>query len=213
MSNINTNLNIKTRVRLYVLYDIIKNLSESFGFPKTIEETLQKGIKEKQILSSVYAYYLDDNEKAVGKVSFEIDWQTYEMYASTESGSEIMIDDKIPLVDQFANWASDIIKYVTEMREKLGVNDIKVYYRYRPEIRNDAIKDKEADEFLGLGKSDQKIEFNNEKVENFARQMTYVSEMLPELKINIQSKWWQENRLLFKIKNVLIVVGRCSILT
>ena len=25
MSNINTNLNIKTRVRLYVLYDIIKN--------------------------------------------------------------------------------------------------------------------------------------------------------------------------------------------
>ena len=132
MSNINTNLNIKTRVRLYVLYDIIKNLSESFGFPKTIEETLQKGIKEKQILSSVYAYYLDNNEKAVGKVSFEIDWQTYEMYASTESGSEIMIDDKIPLVDQFANWASDIIKYVTEMREKLGVNDIKVYYRYRP---------------------------------------------------------------------------------
>lgn len=188
MSNINTNLNIKTRVRLYVLYDIIKNLSESFGFPKTIEETLQKGIKEKQILSSVYAYYLDDNEKAVGKVSFEIDWQTYEMYASTESGSEIMIDDKIPLVDQFANWASDIIKYVTEMREKLGVNDIKVYYRYRPEIRNDAIKDKEADEFLGLVKSDKKIEFNNEKVENFARQMTYVSEMLPELKINIQSK-------------------------
>ena len=84
MSNINTNLNIKTRVRLYVLYDIIKNLSESFGFPKTIEETLQKGIKEKQILSSVYAYYLDNNEKAVGKVSFEIDWQTYEMYASTE---------------------------------------------------------------------------------------------------------------------------------
>ena len=103
MSNINTNLNIKTRVRIYVLYDIIKNLSESFGFPKTIEETLQKGIKEKQILSSVYAYYLDNNEKAVGKVSFEIDWQTYEIYASTESGSEIMIDDKIPLVDQFAN--------------------------------------------------------------------------------------------------------------
>ena len=42
--------------------------------------------------------------------------------------------------------------------------------------------------FWGLGKSDKKIEFNNEKVENFARQMTYVSEMLPELKINIQSK-------------------------
>ena len=53
MSNINTNLNIKTRVRIYVLYDIIKNLSESFGFPKTIEETLQKGIKEKTRISPV----------------------------------------------------------------------------------------------------------------------------------------------------------------
>lgn len=188
MSSINTNLNIKTRVRLYVLYDIIKNLSESFGFPKTIEETLEKGIKEKQILSSVYAYYLDVDGKVVGKVSFEIDWETYEMYASTESGNEIMINDKIPLVDQFANWASDIIKYVAEMREKFGVKNIQVYYRYRPEIRNDVMKDKEADEFLGLVKSDKKIEFNNEKAENFARQMTYVSEMLPELKIDIQSK-------------------------
>ena len=45
MSGINTNLNIQTKVRLFVLYDIIKNLSESFGFPKTIEETLKKGYK------------------------------------------------------------------------------------------------------------------------------------------------------------------------
>ncbi len=188
MSGINTNLNIKTRVRLYVLYDIIKNLSESFGFPKTIEKTLQRGIKEKQILSSVYAYYLDAEEQAIGKVTFEIDWETYEMYASTESGKDIIINDKIPLVDQFANWANDIIKYVSEMSEKYGVKKIQVYYRYRPEIRNDAIKDKEADEFLGLAKSDKKIEFNNDKAENFARQMTYVSELLPELKIDIQSK-------------------------
>ena len=83
MSGINTNLNIQTKVRLFVLYDIIKNLSESFGFPKTIEETLKKGIRDRQILSSVYAYYLDDEDKAVGKVSFEIDWEVYEMYASS----------------------------------------------------------------------------------------------------------------------------------
>lgn len=187
MSGINTNLNIQTKVRLFVLYDIIKNLSESFGFPKTIEETLKKGIRDRQILSSVYAYYLDDEDKAVGKVSFEIDWEVYEMYASTESGKEIMISDKIPLVDQFANWSTDIIKYVNEMREKLNVKKIEVYYRYRPEIRNDSIKDKEADEFLGLDKSYKNVEFNKDKTENFERDMTYISEMLPELKINIQS--------------------------
>lgn len=187
MSNINTNLNIETRVRLFVLYDIIKNLATSFGFPKTIEETLKKGIRDEQILSSVYAYYLDDEDKAVGKVAFEIDWELYEMYTSTELGKEIVIDNKIPLVDQFANWSTDIVKYVNEMREKLNVKKIKVYYRYRAEIRNDAIKDKEADEFLGLVKSNKKIEFNNEKAENFKRDMTCISEMLPELEINIQS--------------------------
>lgn len=51
MSGINTNLNLQTKVRLFVLYDIIKNLSESFGFPKTIEETLKKGIRDRQKFS------------------------------------------------------------------------------------------------------------------------------------------------------------------
>lgn len=188
MSDVRTNLNLKTRVRLWVLYDIIKNLSESFGFPKTIEETLKKGIKEKQILGAVYAYYLDAEGKAVGKVSFEIDWETYEMYAFTETGSKIMINDKVPLVDQFANWASDIVKYVNKMRINLDVKKIQVYYRYRPEIKKDSVKEREADEFLGLASSRNVIEYNNEKGENFARQMSYVSEMLPELKISIQSK-------------------------
>lgn len=187
MNNINVNLDIKTRVRLFVLYDILKKLSESFGFLEKVETTLQKGIKEQQIISSIYAYYINTEGKAVGKVSFEIDWKTYELYTSTESGSEIIINEKIPLIDQFANWTSDIVKYVTEMREKLGTDDIQVQYKYRSEIRNDAVKDREADEFLGLTESKEKIEFDNEKVESFARQMSYVSEMLPELKINIES--------------------------
>lgn len=188
MSKINTNVDIKTRVRLFVLYDVIKNLSESFGFPKTIEKTLEKGIKERQILSSVYAYYLDKEGKAVGKVSFEIDWELYEMYATTEAGREIVINNKISLMDQFANWTNDIVYYVKKMREVYQVKDLKVYYRYRPEIRNDPVKDKEADEFLGLYKSYKEIEFNEEKAKEFKRQMTYISEMLPELKIDIQSK-------------------------
>lgn len=54
-------------------------------------------------MSSVYAYYLDKEGKAVGKVSFEIDWELYEMYATTEAGREIVINNKISLMDQFAN--------------------------------------------------------------------------------------------------------------
>ena len=188
MGGINTNLNLETKVRLFVLYDVIKNLSSSFGFPDTIEKTLKRGIRDRLILSSVYAYYFDDEDKAVGKVSFEIDWSTYEMYASTELGKEIVIKNNIPLVDQFANWSTDIIKYVNTMRKKLNVKRIQVYYRYRTEIRNDAVKSKEADEFLGLFRSNKQIEFNSEKADDFDREMIVISEMLPELKISIQSK-------------------------
>lgn len=63
-------------------------------------------------MSSVYAYYLDKEGKAVGKVSFEIDWELYEMYATTEAGREIVINNKISLMDQFANWTNDIVYYV-----------------------------------------------------------------------------------------------------
>ena len=83
---------------------------------------------------------------------------------------------------------NDIVYYVKKMREVYQVKDLKVYYRYRPEIRNDPVKDKEADEFLGLYKSYKEIEFNEEKAKEFKRQMTYISKMLPELKIDIQSK-------------------------
>lgn len=187
MIGIKTNLDLKTRVRIRVLYDVIKNLAESFGFPKTIEETLKKGIQEKQILSSVYAYYLDADGKAVGKVAFEIDWETYEMYRTTETGSKIAINDEIPLVDQFANWANDIVKYVDKMRQSMGVKKIKVYYRYRPEIRMDSVKAREADKFLGLVSSNSSIEYSG-KTDDFVRVMTYVSEMLPELQIKVESK-------------------------
>jgi len=170
-----------------VLYDVIKNLASAFNFPDYIEKTLSKGIKEKQIIESVYAYYIDDAGKAVGKVSLDIDWDVHEMYAKTDSGINITLREDIPLIDQFANWAKDLINYVSEMQHALGVKKVRVFYRYRKEIRNDPIKDKEADEFLGCVKSTQKYEFDPLKSTDFERKMTYVSEMLPELKINIQS--------------------------
>lgn len=40
---------------------------------------------------------------------------------------------------------------------------------------------------IRVTKSYKNVEFNKDKTENFERDMTYISEMLPELKINIQS--------------------------
>lgn len=181
------NLNIEVKVRIRVLYDVIKNLCMSFDFPEYITDTMYKGIVERQILKSVYAYYLDNEEKAVGMVRFNIDWEKHNMYAETDTGKEIEIREDIPLVDQFANWARDIIFYVKEMQKELNVKNVIVYYRYRDEIRNDAVKNAEADKYLGLHKSNRKIEYSNEKSEKFVRNMKFVSEMLPELEIELKS--------------------------
>lgn len=181
------NLNLKIKVRIRVLFDIIKNLCISFDFPENIVDTLYKGIVERQILSSVYAYYLDDENKAVGMVRFNIDWEKHFMYATTDTGKEIEIRDDIPLVDQFANWSRDLISYVKEMQKALNVKKIQVYYRYRDEIRMDSIKDSQADKFLGLRKSNKKIEFAESKKLEFERSMKFVSEMLPELEIELKS--------------------------
>ena len=76
MNNVglNINVNIKIKVRIRVLYDVIEHLCRAFNFPDDMYSTLYKGIVDRQILKSVYAYYLDDNDKAVGIVKFNIDW-------------------------------------------------------------------------------------------------------------------------------------------
>ena len=171
MNNVglNINVNIKIKVRIRVLYDVIEHLCRAFNFPDDMYSTLYKGIVDRQILKSVYAYYLDDNDKAVGIVKFNIDWEKHYMYASTDTGKEIEIRTDIPLIEQFANWSKDIIFYVEKMQKELNVKKLDVYYRYIDEIKNDPIKNKEANDFLGLKDSTKKIEFADEKSGKFAR--------------------------------------------
>ena len=187
MSKINLKQNIKLQVRIQVLYDVIENLALSFGFPTSIEKILHKGIVQKQILSSVYAYYINDKGYAVGKVSFDIDWEKHNVYASTDSGKNIYINSDVPIIEQFASWSQDLINYVEMMQKSLNVSKIKVFFRYRDEIRNDKTKDKEADEFLGLSKSSYKAKFDEKQKCEFERAMSFTSEMLPELEIKINS--------------------------
>lgn len=187
MNGIKNKLNLQTRVRILVLYDVIKNLANSFDFPSNIEESLKKGIVEHQVLESVYAYYIDENEKVVGKVSFNIDWNTYDMFATTETGKDIALCKNIPLVNQFANWSEDIINYVKEMQISLHVKKVRVFYSLRQEIRNNPIKYKEACERLGCKKSTEEFEFDSFKSEHFDREMSFVSELLPELEIKVEN--------------------------
>lgn len=188
MNSIKTNLNIKTIVRIHVLHDIIENLAFSLGFPHDIEKILEKGIVKKQIIGTIYAFYINEKGLAVGQVSFEIDWEMHDMFVNTDTGSKIEIRNNIPLIDQFAYWARDIVNYVNDMKKNLNVKKVIVLYQYRPEIKNGSEEEQEADEFLGLRTSTNEIQFDTNNNENFKRRMSFISEFLPELKICIENK-------------------------
>lgn len=180
-------INIKTQVRIRVLFDVISELCRDFDFPEKTKDVLYKGIVLQHILGSIYAHYLDDNDESVGLVRFNIDWAKHEIYADTTMGKQITLRTDIPLIEQFALWSTDIIQYVKIMQQELNVKTVYVFYQYRDEVKNDPIADKKADEFLGLKNSSKKIKFNTEKGDAFERKIKLVSEMLPELKIEIQS--------------------------
>ncbi len=185
--NVKTKTNIKLQVRIQVLYDVISNLSASFGFPNSLEDILYKGIVEKQIFESIYAYYITDDDKVVGKVEFNIDWKTHNIYASTDTGKNIEVNTNMSILEQFGMWAKDLIKYMEIMQKKLNVTKIKVFFRYKEEIRKNPKKDSEADKFLGLVKSKFNCEYDNSKSKEFDRIMSFTSEMLPELEVKISS--------------------------
>lgn len=186
-NNINLKQNIRLQVRIQVLYDVIKNLSLSFGFPDTVINTLYKGIVEKQAFDLIYAYYINNSGKTVGKVSFKIDWEKHELFASTDTGKNIRLRTDLPLISQFASWTEDIINYMDAMRRTLNVKKIQVNYRYRKEILCDSNKVKELDKALNLVTSTFKADYDKDSALEFERRMSFTSEMLPELTINIET--------------------------
>lgn len=185
--NIKLGTNIQNRVRIQVLYDVIRELSKDFSFTKDVERVLHDGIITRQLLGSIKAYYMDHNNKTVGMVRFIIDWDKYNIYAKSEIGRTIEINTDRPLLVQFALWSKDIVNYIQEMQRELKVKKVEVRYTYRKEINDDPEAYAEANKFLGLINASEKRKFDDEKGKMFDRKMNYVSKMLPELEIEIQS--------------------------
>ncbi len=181
-----TNINIETQVRIHVLYDVIENLAKNFNFPD-VYNTLYKGIVDKQIIKTINAYYIDATQDIVGQVSFDIDWNKHEVFASTSTGERITLSKDKSLTEQFADWSQDIFKYVDDMQKALNVNKVKVTYLFRDEIYNDKKAHDEAMSFLGLVDVYDDFSISKSKGKKFEREMSLVSQMLPELRINIKS--------------------------
>lgn len=183
---IRTDISIQTQVRIRVLYDVIENLAKNFRFPD-IQDTLYKGIVERQLLKTINAYYIDALNEIVGKVSFNIDWNKHEVLASTSTGEKITLNKDKSLVEQFANWSQDIINYVDDMQKALNVKNVKVTYFVRDELLDDEEAYNEAISFLEFTDVDDDLTISKHKGKIFEREMSLVSQMLPELRVDIKS--------------------------
>ncbi|OCQ91031.1 hypothetical protein AMR42_10520 [Limnothrix sp. PR1529] len=190
---IKTKPEILLRSRLEVLHGVVRELTEGFlGDLRAhgdILETLQKGIVERQILACITFYYLNSDEELEGKIKVEIDWRQHQVFATTEAGKQFPIDRSKSIRDQISGIYSVILQHTDELKKALGVVEVRVHYRYRPEIERDPKKDAEAIAFLGHVKSvaPQKVSSRELSGDSLVK-LEYCSRNLRELRISIEHK-------------------------
>ena len=189
---IKTKPEILLRSRLEILHGIVKELTEGFlgdlRSHENILQTLQKGIIERQILSCISFYYLNSDEELEGKIKVEIDWRQHQVSATTEAGKQFSMDRSKSIRDQISGIYSIVLQHTDELKKALGVVEVRVHYRYKPEIERDPEKDTEALAFLGHVKSvaPQKVS-SRELTGDSLVKLEYCSQNLRELKISIEN--------------------------
>lgn len=191
--NIKTKPEILLRSRLEVLHDIVKELTEGFlgdlRYHADILETIQKGIVERQILSCITFYYLNSDEELEGQIKLDIDWKKHEVFARNEAGKEFPIDKTKSIRDQISSIYSILLQHTDELKKALGVVNVSVFYRYRPEIEKDPKRHDEARAFLGhvKGTAPQTVS-SRELTGDSIVKLEYCSRNLRELRIKIEHK-------------------------
>lgn len=177
---------LEVRSRLIVLYYVVRELSEGFGASKSDLAIIKKGIFDKEIISKIYIYYLNESKELVGKVIIAIDWEKHYILASDENGKSFEIDTKKSICEQISELYNILIYHTKKIREALLVKEINFRYTYKSEIYNDENKLKEARKFLGLSIAEKDdIKWTEKK---FDFKIEVQADRLNELNISIENK-------------------------
>ena len=146
-----------------------------------ILKTLQKGIVERQIISCITFYCLNSDKELEGKIKLEINWRQHQVFANTENGKQFS-------KDQVSSIYSIILQHIDELKKALEVVEIRIHYRYRPEIERDPEKYAEALALLCHVKSVASEEVSSRELTGDSLvKLEYCSQNLRELKISIEN--------------------------
>lgn len=175
--------NVEVLSRLELLFATISNFASAFGADKACLNSIEKGVKERQIIEEIKLYYYDKDDKIQGFISLKIDWNKYELNIMDDKNKNFKVDRDKSLLEQLDQAIPEIIKHVNRMRENLGIKKVRSTFNYTPYFSTGE-KYKEALNFLGHVKAKEGEFAINEKL---TKSIKIILSPLNELEINIQS--------------------------
>lgn len=147
-----------TKIRLQVLYEITKEIVQSFSvtFPSSNFDSIKKGMLDRQYFKRILIYFLNEKENKVGEARIDIDWEKHFIMASTEGKNVFNFDPTQSINMQVSEALPKIIAHVNEMKVKLGVTKTEVWYTFIDEISDNKEKYEEACKYCGFPIKKQK---------------------------------------------------------
>lgn len=188
MQQIKLRPDLEVRTRTKILYDVVNELTQSFLVqnPQNISEILRKGILEKQYLSMVHIYLIDNNDQRMAEITITIDWDLHRLRIKGGQ-KEFSIEPSRSVNEQISEVFPVITRHINRLKSAFKIKRSEVWFTYRNEINRDEQKFKEASEFVGTGKGTPPKWSDNIKAEDQVF-LEYVAEALDELKVTIVHK-------------------------
>lgn len=187
------------KVRLQVLYDVVKELVEAFSvdYPEQTARLIRQGILEKQYFHAIHIYFLNSTGKRVGEAILEIDWNLHTVKVR-DGEDTFLLDSNKSVHEQVAEIFPILVRHVNRMKRVLGVTRTEVWYSWRHEISADSKRYREAKIELGFSVEDTRRppewsetvtrvdDDDDDDIDDIY--FEYVSQSLQELRVIIKHK-------------------------
>ncbi|MCC7163515.1 MAG: hypothetical protein IT331_13550 [Anaerolineae bacterium] len=201
MSQIILRPELVARVRLQVLYDVVRELVEAFSVdsPEQTASLIRKGVLEKPYFSAIHIYFLNGTGKRVGEATLQIDWNLHKV--KIKSGETTYYVDPSPnksIHEQISEIFPVLVRHVNKMKRVLGVKRTEVWYSWRREISDDEKRYQEARIELGFSAQNTRrppdwaeartdpLKDDDDDDDNDDIYLEYVAQSLQELRVVIK---------------------------
>jgi hypothetical protein len=152
----------------------------------SLDETLERGIVQRQIIESVKLVMIDAHGKTIGLFKMSIDWNKHEVNLKGEGANDLKFKKGTSITEQVTAVASAMARVIEDARRHYSALKIRTSFSYRKEIALDVKANEEAMKFLGhvAGDSLKWSEDNKDWRLDFSITPDQLNELSIELKLD-----------------------------